>query len=132
MEDKTYTLRGLEADDTFLVTAILNKIGMKELKGCMQSPEVLAAIEKSTKGEEIDLSAVGVSIMLEVASIIIAHLGDCKNEIYALLAALTGMKESEIGKLPFRTFIRMIREVITKPEFADFFQDAFGSPNSVT
>lgn len=131
-ECKTYTMRNLEFDDIFLVTAILNKIGLSELKGCLQSPDVRAAIASGAEGKEIDLSAVGVTVMLEVASVIVSHLGDCKREIYALLAALTGMKESEIGKLPFRTSVKLIREVITKPEFADFFQDAFGSPNSET
>ena len=48
----------------------------------------------------------------------------CKNDIYALLANLSGVKEKEIAKLPIKTFTGMIFDLVKKKEFADFFQDA--------
>lgn len=120
-EKNPYYLRNLEADDAFLVVSVINKIGLKELKGCVKAPEVRAAIKSGIDGNDVDLSAVGVTVMMEIACVILEHLPECKREIYALLAALSGMKESEIAKLPFKTFIRMVKDVIGKQEFADFF-----------
>lgn len=126
-EEKNYTLRSLKADDIFLAVKIINKIGFKELKGCFNSPEVRTAISGAVSGKEADLSAVGVTVMLEIAGLIMEHLPDCRNEIYALLAGLSGMKQEEIANLPSGTFTKMVMDVIRKEEFRDFFQDVFGS-----
>lgn len=126
-EERNYTLRDLKSDDIFLVVGIINKIGIKEMKSCFESQDVRKAISGAAGGEEADLSSVGVTVMLEIASLILAHLPDCKKEIYALLAELSGMNQAEIAELPFRTFVRMVKDVIRKDEFKDFFQDAFGS-----
>lgn len=135
--DKTYELRGLEADDLFIMVNIISKIGIKEFKGCFESDEVKAAIKTmfeqkknaddgSEKAEADDDSfvSVGISVALDIAAILMANIGKCKNDIYALLANLSGMKEKEIAKLPIKTFTGMIYDLVKKEEFADFFQDA--------
>lgn len=124
--EKTYTARGLMADDIFLCVRIINKIGLKDMKGCFSTPEVKAAIASAASGKETDLSGVGMTVMLEIAGLILEHLPDCKNEIYALLASLYGMKQEEVAKLPSGTFTTMVVEVIRKEEFRDFFTDVFG------
>lgn len=138
--DKTYELRGLEADDLFIMVNIINKIGIKEFKGCFESDEVKAAIktvvalrmqkknadDDSEKAETDDdsFASVGISVALDIAAILMGNIGKCKNDIYALLANLSGMKEKEIAKLPIKTFTGMIYDLVKKEEFADFFQDA--------
>lgn len=135
--DKTYELRGLEADDLFIMVNIISKIGIKEFKGCFESDEVKAAIKTmfeqkknadgdSEKAEADDdgFVSVGISVALDIAAILMANIGKCKNDIYALLANLSGMKEKEIAKLPIKTFTGMIYDLVKKEEFADFFQDA--------
>ena len=124
---KTYTARGLMADDIFLCVRIINKIGFKDMKGCFSTPEVKTAIASAASGKETDMSGVGMTVMLEIAGLILEHLPDCKNEIYALLASLYGLKQEEVAKLPSSTFTKMVMEVIRKDEFRDFFQDVFGS-----
>lgn len=126
-EEKTYTARGLMADDIFLCVRIINKIGFKDLKVCFSTPEVRTAIASAASGKETDLSGVGMTVMLEIAGLILEHLPDCKNEIYALLASLYGLKQEEVAKLPSGTFTKMVMEVIRKDEFRDFFQDVFVS-----
>lgn len=133
-EEKNYTLRNLEADDLFLVVKIINKIGIRKLKGCFSSPEVREAIagaasgeEANANGEEANLSAVGMSVMLEIAGLVLENLPDCKNEIYDLLAKLSRMTREDIATLPSGTFTKMVMDVIRKDEFKDFFQDVFGS-----
>lgn len=135
--DKTYELRGLEADDLFIMVNIISKIGIKEFKGCFESDEVKAAIktmfeqkknadDDSEKAEADDDSfvSVGISVALDIAAILMANIGKCKNDIYALLANLSGMKEKEIAKLPIKTFTGMIYNLVKKEEFTDFFRDA--------
>lgn len=135
--EKTYELRNLEADDLFIMIGIISKIGIKEFKGCFESDEVKAAIKvmierkknADNDGEKADadddnIASVGVSVALDIAAILLANIGKCKNDIYALLANLSGMKEREIAKLPIKTFTGMLFDLVKKEEFADFFQDA--------
>lgn len=126
-EEMNYTLRNLKADDIFLVVRIINKIGFKELKGCFNTDEVRTAISNNAKGKEADISAVGMTVMLEIAGVILEHLPDCKNEIYALLSGLSGKTQKDIAELPSGVFVQMVMEVVRKEEFRDFFQGAFAS-----
>lgn len=132
--EKTYELRNLEADDLFIVINIINKIGIKEFKACFESEEVKSAVlnmakktDDSTDAETddgADVVSIGVSVAFDIAAILLANIGKCKNDIYALLAHLSGMKEKEIAKLPVKTFTSMVVDLVQKEEFADFFQDA--------
>jgi hypothetical protein len=70
------------------------------------------------------VASIGISVALDIAAILLANIGKCKNDIYALLANLSGVKEKEIAKLPIKTFTGMIFDLVKKKEFADFFQDA--------
>lgn len=131
--DKTYELRELQADDLFVVINIVRKIGINEFEACFQSEEVKAAILNMVKhtdegaDESTNDSAVvsiGVSVALNIASILLANIGKCKDDIYALLANLSGLKVKDIAKLPAKTFMCMVTDLVKKKEFADFFQEA--------
>lgn len=132
--DKTYELRGLMADDMFIMFSIISKIGIKEFKACFESDDVKAAVLNMAKkadengdaeaDEGADVVSVGISVALDIASILLANIGKCKNDIYALLANLSGMKAGDIARLPAKTFTSMVVDLVKKEEFADFFQDA--------
>ena len=123
MGNKEYTLRGLKAADVFMMTKIINKIGIKEVKDCFNTPDVKKAI---TGAETEDAAAVGMQVMLELATLVVSHLPDCENEIYQFLASLSGMKVEEIEELPMTTFFDMVLDVFRKEEFTDFFQRVVG------
>lgn len=126
MEEKTYTLRALKADDLFMVLRIINKIGLSELKKCFDGEAVRKAIADAGKEQESDLAAaVGMQIMVDVAALVVERLPECRTEIYQFLAALSGMKEKEIAELPMGAFTGMMMETIQKEEFADFFTQVF-------
>ena len=74
-----------------------------------------------SSGDELK-ATVGVTVLFELASVILSNIGKCKDDIYMLLAQLSGMTTKEIAKLPMQTFMEMIVEVIKKKEFSDFFQ----------
>ena len=124
MENKEYTLRSLKASDLFMMTKIINKIGIKEVKDCFNSPDVKKAISGA---ETEDVTAVGMQVMLELASVVVSNLSECEMEIYQFLASLAGTNPGEIRELPVNTFIDMILEVFRKEEFTDFFQRVAGS-----
>lgn len=128
MDEKAYTLRALTADDMFPMFGIISKIGIKEFKDCFSSDEAKAAIKKAMKdGGEVDATTVGISVAFDVAQIIFANIGKCKDDIYLLLSGLSGMSKKEIAALPMNTFVSMIFDVVKKEEFKDFFQAAVKS-----
>lgn len=129
--DKTYELRDLQADDLFVLVSIVSKIGIKEFKACFASDDVKDAVMSMAKNEKEeaadnsnDITSVGISVALDIAAILMANIGGCKNDIYSLLANLSGMKAADIAKLPVMTFTSMIVDLVKKKEFADFFQEA--------
>ena len=132
-EEKAYTLRELRADDIFLTVRVINKIGLDRLKKCMEAQGVKAAMEIMTNNEadtpakEAAMNRIGLAVMLEIAGAVLERLPDCRNEIYTLLAVLSGTSEEYIGRLPSGVFMSMVMDVIKKDEWKDFFQVAFGS-----
>lgn len=134
MTEKTYTLRGLTAEDVFPMLKIISGIGLKEFKSCFDSAELRDAIKNMSQGKEegkeegetVDRTAVGLMVAADIASIIFANLPQCKDDIYQLLSGLSGMKKEEIAELPMNVFLAMIVDVIKKEEFKDFFQDVAG------
>ena len=121
---KAYELRSLTADDMFPMFQIISKVGVKEFKSCFESPDVKKAIEGMASGKQDQdvLTAVGMTIAFDLAGVIVSNLASCKNDIYTLLAQLSGMTTKEIASLPMVTFMEMIIDVIKKEEFKDFFQ----------
>lgn len=123
-EVKPYTFRELKADDTFLMFAIISKIGIKEFKAAFEGDtikQLAASIGGGEKERNDDsLIAGGLAVALDIASVILGNLPRAKNDIYALLASVSGMKPAEIADLGFATFSEMVIDFIKKPEFADF------------
>ena len=119
---KAYELRKLTADDVFPMFQIISKIGFKEFKHCFDSPEVKAVIEKAAADEsnQADLTSVGMTVALDLASVVVSNLGSCKNDIYLLLSQLSGMTTKDIAALPMVTFFEMVIDFIKKDEFKDF------------
>lgn len=131
--EKNYELRDLQADDLFVLVSIVSKIGIKEFKACFASDDVKAAVKSMARKDEKEEAAdnsndittsVGISVALDIASILMANIGRCKSDIYALLSNLSGMKAADIAKLPVMTFTSMVVDLVKKKEFADFFQEA--------
>lgn len=115
---KTYELRNLTAEDMFPMFQILSKIGVKEFRSCFETED----IKKIGSEEGVDVQAVGLSVMLNIGGVVLSNIGKCKEDIYQLLAQLSGMAKKEIANLPMNTFVEMVIDVFRKEEFKDFFQ----------
>nr|DAK92252.1 MAG TPA: hypothetical protein [Caudoviricetes sp.] len=124
MTDKAFELRQLTADDIFPMFQIISKIGVREFKSCFESEEVRNAIMDMASGakDQGKVNAIGLTVAVDIAGVIISNLYKCKDDIYQLLSQLSGMKTKEIASLPMPTFLEMIIAVVKKEEFKDFFQ----------
>ena len=124
---KAYELRELTADDMFPMFNIISKIGIREFKSCFESESVkkLVAETASGKASKEDLKAtVGVTVAFDLAGVILSNLGNCKDDIYQLLAQLSGMTKKQVASLPAATFADMVVDVLKKEDFRDFFTAA--------
>ena len=124
---KAYELRDLTADDIFPMFQIISKIGIREFKSCFESENVKKLVAEMTSGKESQenlKATVGVTVAFDIASVILSNLSNCKDDIYLLLAQLSGMTTKAIAALPMMTFMEMIIDVVKKKEFKDFFQAA--------
>lgn len=115
---KSYSLRKLEAGDIFLMSRILASIGIKEFRQCFNSEDVKKL--SSAENTEDVIENIGITVMFDIAGIILDNLPECENHVYKFLASLSGMKEDVIESLPMNTFFEMIIDVIRKEEFKDF------------
>lgn len=124
--DQKFELRALKASDFFLVTRILSKIGIKEFKAIMESDDIKAAIGKmaSQQGGELaetDVASIGMTVVFDIASVILERMENCEDDIYEILSRLSGLKKKEVAELPMADFGEMVIGVIKHKDFRDFF-----------
>ena len=124
--DQKFELRALKASDFFLVTRILTKIGVKEFKAIIENEDIKAEIGKmaAEQGGELaqaDVASIGMTVVLDIASVVLERMEGCENDIYELLSRLSGLKKNEIAELPMAVFGEMVIGVIKHEDFRDFF-----------
>lgn len=121
MEKQQIELRKLRTTDIFPMSKIISKIGFKEIKNAFNTPEI-AKLVKNGKSKDDVVAQVGAIITLDIASIILENLNKVEDDIYSLLAGLSGMTEEEIStQEPYLT-AQMIVDLVNKKEFMDFFK----------
>ena len=124
--DQKFELRALKASDFFLVTRILSKIGVKEFKAIMEGDDIKAAISKMASQQDgeladADVASIGMTVVFDIASVVLERMEDCEKDIYELLSRLSGLKKSEVENLPMADFGEMVIAVIKHEGFRDFF-----------
>lgn len=122
-----YELRQLTAKDIFSMSRVIGKIGLNNFKRCFDNEELKALVSGLSEEEKKDdkkVTAVGMTVALEVADVLFAHLPDCEKELYQFLSGISGLKVPEIQELSMGEFFEMIVAVVKKPEFKDFFKVA--------
>jgi hypothetical protein len=119
---KPYTFRRLAAEDIFPMFTIINKIGMKEFKTFFGGDNLarLAATFKGDKTAEAIIEEVGLSVFIELVSIILGNLPKCENDIFNMLANTSDLTVEQVKKLDMADFAEMIMDFVKKDEFADF------------
>jgi len=111
-------LRKLEAKDIAPMASIISKIGMKEIKACFSSDDIMGMVR--SKNADDAAVAVGLTIGFDIAGIILGNYEKCQDDIFRFLAGLSGKSKEEIANLPLDSFTEIIVEVVGKEEFRDF------------
>jgi len=120
---KPYTFRQLKSKDVFLMSKIIGKIGVNEFTACFEKDGIKKMIASFTgeSAEDVDFtSVVGITVILEIANVILGNLPKCENEIYQMLSSVSGMAVKEVEDLDMTIFMEMIIDFIKKEEFKDF------------
>lgn len=125
VEEKPYTIRPLNARDIFPMTKIIRKIGLKDFGKCFEPDEIKAITDTfSENGEEKSMEdlaeIVGVSVVLKIVDIILEHLPDAGEEVFAFIAGLIGRKKDEVAMLPMDVFFELVVDVFKRKEFVGF------------
>ena len=116
MKEPVYTFRTLNSTDTFLMFKILGKVGINEFTDCFNKNSV----KEMLSGGSNTATAVGISVMLEAANVIIGNLPKCEQEIYQMLSQTSNLSVDQVKELDFTTFIQMVIDFVKKDEFRDF------------
>lgn len=109
--EKKYELRPLVAADMGSICKIISAIGIRQFKDCFKLEDF--------KGGNIE--EVGFGVVFDLAGIVIANIPKAEDEIQAFIASVTGMKLSDVKKMPFADYGELIIAVVTKDDFKDFF-----------
>lgn len=119
--EKPYVFRKLSAIDVFPMFKIIGAIGINEFTACFEKDGVKNMIASLTGEAEEDMaSIVGISVILEIANVIIGNLPKCENEIYQILSQTSNLTVAQVKKLDMAVFFEMVIDFIKKEEFKDF------------
>lgn len=118
--EKPYTFRPLNATDMMPMFRIIGKIGINEFSECFNSDAVKSIIKAGKKDASAITDQVGIKVFLGAANVVIKHIPDCENEIFEMLASVSGLSVAEIKAFGFVTYTRMIIDFVKKEEFRDF------------
>lgn len=121
--EKAYTFRELKSKDVFLMSKIIGKIGMNEFTACFEKDGIknmIASFTGENKETADFASVVGISVILEIANVILGNLPKCETEIFQMLSNVSGMSIKEVEDLDMVTFADMVIEFVKKEEFKDF------------
>lgn len=115
-----FELRKMTSADIFPVCTIIKKIGVNEIKGIMNSPEMMKLVTQ-TSGNKNQAETLGFNFMMDLAIIIVGNLPNCENEIYKFLASMSGKSEKELREISPADFLALVLAVIRHEDFKDFF-----------
>ena len=117
--EKAYTFRRLNSTDIFLMFKIIGKIGVNDFAQYFNKEGVQKFIN-SAKGMENGYTTIGISVILEMANVIISNLPKCEMEIYQMLSNTSNLTVDQVRELDFATFTEMVIDFVKKEEFKDF------------
>lgn len=123
---KSYEFRRLNSEDIFLMVNIISKIGIREFKGIFGDAEMqrsfAAIMESGEKANNTSVYAAFGVAMLPIVDVLLGNLNKCKDDIFSLLAQVSGVEVDKLKKMDGVTFLEMVIDFVKKPEFPDFFK----------
>lgn len=114
MTEKPYTLRRLNGDDLWPVLSIVGKV----------LPDDMAPLFMEIVTGNKDVAEVGGVVIVRLISVIIKEIGKVKDEVYAFLTSVSGLKKDEIDALGLMAVPKMIWEIYNAEKNVDFFGES--------
>ncbi len=112
MTERPYTLRRLKDKDLWPVLYIIGTVFPGDLSN------VFAQIVTGNKSIE----QAGIEVVTKLGVAVIRNMNDVKDEVYALLADVSGIPAEEIQEMEFGTTPMMIWDIIKNEKNASFFE----------
>lgn len=109
--ERPYTMRKLKDSDLFPLLQLLRKIGLQNFK---------QSFIQETEGKTV--KAVGITVVLDMADIIIANLGTASDDIYEMWSGLSGIPVNEMKEMEFGTLPLMIYDTFNEVKNTSFFK----------
>ena len=113
------TIRPLTADDIFPVCKIVSTLGADAIKTCLESDYIKNAVQGDNANDE----SVGIAVAAQALAVILGNLEACRNDLYGFLASLSGIPQETIHRIPPGKLVRMIKQIIYREDFRDFFTE---------
>lgn len=111
MTERPYTLRRLKDKDLWPILDIIGRVFPGDLSG------IFAQIVTGNK----NLEQVGAEIVMKLVVAVIRNMDNVQDEVYDLLADVSGIPADEIGEMAFGTTPMMIWDIVKNEKNADFF-----------
>ena len=118
-----FELRKMTSADIFPMCTIIKKIGIDEVKKIINSPELMSLVSNS-KGKDDRTTAIGMSFMLDIASLIVGNIPKIEADLYKFLASMAKTTEKELREISPADFLELVITVLKHEDFKDFFKVA--------
>lgn len=120
-----FNLRMLQASDLFMMVKIINKIGINNVKGAIDTEKIKNARKNMTEENRTEVfTDVGMDITMSVMEVVLEKLPIIEDELYNFMGAVSGIKAKEVAKLSINDFMALFVAICKKEEFKDFFNQA--------
>jgi hypothetical protein len=119
-------MRKLTAKDLFPVCTILKKIGFSKVKSVLDNEDMKKLMKG---GKDADASQVGMAFIFDVLGIVLENLPLCEKEIFAFCASVLETEQKDVENMSPAQFAKTLKEIITHPDFKDFFKEALSFIN---
>ena len=109
--ERSYTLRRLKDKDLFPILDILAKV----------LPEDLTALIAGAAKKDKKLDDIGAAVTLKLITAVCRNINKVHDEVYELLADVSGIPAKEIEEMEFGTTPMMIWDIVKNEKNAGFF-----------
>lgn len=112
VQERAYTLRKLKDRDFYPVMTILGKV----------LPEDLVPIIQDVVDGEKDIRDIGAVVLFRLVKAILCNIPAVHDDLYGLLADLSGIPAEEIEEMEFGTTPMMLWDIVGDVKNASFFK----------
>ncbi|CAM3729700.1 hypothetical protein [Mesobacillus zeae] len=117
IKGKEYQVRGLNFDDTEIISMILDKTDFDLAKYETEAKELVKASKKNKE----KLESLGTAVFLKVITDLTKKYYKVHKEFTELIASLIGVKPENVKTMPISTPLVVLKELAKDEDSLDFF-----------